>query len=267
MSGLLCFAFARTRAANRLAAMSDPIKLAINGANGRMGRALQMLLHDDARFELMAMVNASDAWGNAPKLDVVIDFSSAIGFDAALTHCRDGRVAFVSGTTGLGAAQRVAIDAAAREIPVLCASNFSLGVAVLTRLVREAAAALPDWDMEILETHHARKLDAPSGTALALGRTAAEARRHAFDEVAVLSREGQVGARPDGAIGFASLRAGDVIGEHTVMLATAGERLELSHRATDRAIFARGALHAAAWIAGKPAGAYKVDDVISARRG
>lgn len=239
------------------------IRLAINGAHGRMGRALQMLLHDDARFELVAVVNTSDAWRNAPKLDVVIDFSSPAGVDAALAHCRDGRVAFVSGTTGLDAAQRAAIDAAAREIPVLCASNFSLGVAVLTRLVREAAAALPDWDLEILETHHSRKLDAPSGTALALGRTAAEARGQNFDDIAVLLRGGQVGARPRGAIGFASVRAGDVIGEHTAMFATVGERLELSHRATDRAIFARGALVAAAWIVGKPAGVYSLDDVLN----
>lgn len=240
------------------------IRLAINGANGRMGHALQALLHDDARFDLDAAVHASGEWHNLPKLDVVIDFSSPAGFDAALTHCVAHKFALVSGTTGLAASQLGALAAAAHTIPVLHAANFSLGVAVLTRALREAAAALPDWDMEILEAHHARKLDAPSGTALALGRAAADARGQDFDEVAVLSREGQVGARPPGAIGFASLRAGDVVGEHTAILATAGERLELSHRATDRAIFARGALHAAAWLAGKPAGAYSLDDVLAA---
>lgn len=242
--------------------MTNVIKLAINGANGRMGRALQALLHDDGRFDLVAAINASDARRDTPKLDVVIDFSSPAGFDAALAHCVAHRIALVSGTTGLVASQRTALTEAARTIPVLHAANFSLGVAVLTRALREAAAALPDWDLEILETHHARKVDAPSGTALALGRAAAEARGKNFDEVAVLSREGQVGARPAGAIGFASLRAGDVVGEHTAMLVTAGERLELSHRTTDRAIFARGALAAAAWLTGKPAGVYSLDDVL-----
>jgi 4-hydroxy-tetrahydrodipicolinate reductase len=242
--------------------MSDPIQLGINGANGRMGRALQALVREDARFDLVAAINATDQWRDAPKLDVVVDFSSPAGFDAALAHCVAQNVALVSGTTGLDASQRNAVSEAARIIPVLHAANFSLGVAVLTRVLREAAATLPDWNLEILETHHARKLDAPSGTALALGRAAAEARGQDFDAIAVLSREGQVGARPQGAIGFASLRAGDVVGEHTAMLVTAGERLELSHRATDRAIFARGALAAAAWIARRPPRIYSLDDVL-----
>lgn len=242
--------------------MSDPIRLAVSGANGRMGRALQALLHGDARFDLAGCISASDQWRNAPGLDVAIDFSSAAGFDAALAHCVANRVALVSGTTGLAAPQRAALTEAARVIAVLHAANFSLGIAVLTRALREAARALPGWDLEILEAHHAQKMDAPSGTALALGRAAAEARGQSFDDVAVLSRAGQVGVRPAGAIGFASLRAGDIVGEHTALLATSGERLELSHRATDRAIFARGALAAAAWIAGKPPGAYALDHVL-----
>ncbi len=244
--------------------MADPVRLAINGANGRMGRALQALVRDDARFQLAAGINASTDWKGVPELDVVVDFSTPGGFDAALAHCREQRVAFVSGTTGLGAAQCAAVGDAARDIPVLCASNFSLGIAVLARLLREAAGALPDWDLEIIEAHHARKVDAPSGTALALGRVAASARGQDFDAVAVRSREGQVGARPAGAIGFAAIRAGDVVGEHTALLAGAAERLELSHRAADRTIFARGALRAAAWLAGKPAGTYSIDDVVAA---
>ena len=230
-----------------------------------MGRTLQALLQQDSRFELVARVNAPDEWREAPKADVVIDFSTPAGFEAALAHCREHQVALVSGTTGLDARQRAALDAAALDIPVLHAANFSLGVAVLTRALRDAAAALPDWDLEIVEAHHARKLDAPSGTALALGRAAAAARGQDFDKLAVRARDGQVGSRPHGAIGFASIRAGDIVGEHSAILATAGERLELSHRATDRAIFARGALRAAAWIAGKPPGAYPLDDVLSAR--
>lgn len=238
------------------------IRLAINGANGRMGRALQALLRDDARFELVASINTSSEWQDAPKLDVVIDFSSPDGFESALAYCVANCVALVSGTTGLDAAQRKRFDAAAAKIPVLYSANFSLGIAVLTRALREAAATLPDWDLEILETHHARKVDAPSGTALALGRAAATARGQDFDAIAVLSREGQVGARSADTIGFASVRAGDVVGEHTAMLVTTGERLELSHRATDRAIFARGALTAAAWLAGKIPGVYSLDDVL-----
>lgn len=243
--------------------MPTPIQLAINGANGRMGGALHELLRGDNRFELVRSVNSSADWSDVPQLDVVIDFSSAQGFDAALTHCDLHGVALVSGTTGLDAAQLQRLATAASVIPVLHAANFSLGVAVLTRALREAATALSDWDLEIVEAHHARKLDAPSGTALALGRAAAAARGQDFDAVALLSREGQVGARKPGTIGFACTRAGDIVGEHTAILATHGERIELSHRATDRAIFARGALAAAAWLVGRPAGSYTVDNVIA----
>ena len=242
--------------------MSNPTRLAINGANGRMGRALQTLLGGDARFELAALVNASADWTKAPKLDVVIDFSTPSGFDAALAHCEAHGVALVSGTTGLDDVQRKRFDAAAAKIAVLHAANFSLGIAVLAKLLRDAAAALPDWNLEIIEAHHARKVDAPSGTALALGRAAAEARGQDFEQIAVLGRQGLTGARPANAIGFASIRAGEIVGEHTALLATKDERIELTHRAYDNTIFARGALHAAAWLAGKPPGVYSLDDVI-----
>jgi len=244
--------------------MPNRIRLAINGADGRMGRVLQALVREDEHFELTHCVNASSGWANAPRLDVVIDFSTPTGFDAALAHCREHRIAFVSGTTGLHATQQAALGEVARETPVLHAANFSFGIAVLMRALRDAAAALPDWDLEILEAHHARKADVPSGTALALGRVAAAARGREFESVAVLSREGQTGARPAGSIGFAAIRAGDIVGEHTAIIATAGERLELSHRATDRSIFARGALSAAAWIVGKPPRAYALEDVLGA---
>lgn len=243
--------------------MTDRILLGINGADGRMGRALQELLRDEPRFELVAKIACSEDWQRVSGLDVVIDFSTPAGFDAALAHCRQHHVALVSGTTGLDAKQRAALELAGHEIPVLHAANFSLGVAVLARVLREAAAALPDWDLEIIEAHHARKVDAPSGTALALGRAAATARGQDFDAVAVRARDGRVGSRPQGTIGFASVRAGDIVGEHSAVLATTGERLELSHRATDRTIFARGALAAAAWLVGKPPGAYSLDDVLA----
>lgn len=244
--------------------MSSPIRLAINGANGRMGQALQRLLRGDERFTLAACVGVSEEWSHVPELDVVIDFSAPAGFEAALEHCRVHKVALVCGTTGLDATKRATLEAAAREIPLLYAANFSLGVAVLTKLLREAASALPAWDLEIIEAHHARKVDAPSGTALALGRAAASARGQDFDAVADFARHGPTGARRKDAIGFASLRAGEIVGEHTALLASADERIELTHRAYDNSIFARGALQAAAWLAGKPASAYSIDDVIGA---
>lgn len=243
--------------------MSNPIDLAISGVSGRMGRALQKLLRDDERFTLVAKIARSDDWRDAPALNVVIDFSTPDGFDAALTHCDLHGVALVSGTTGLDAAQRQRLDAAATCIPVLHAANYSLGVAMLTRLLREAAGGLPDWDLEIVEAHHSRKVDAPSGTALALGRAAAEARGQDFEAVAAFARHGHTGAREPGAIGFASLRAGDIVGEHTAFLVGPDERIELTHRAFNSAVFARGALAAAAWLAGRKPGRYTLEDLLA----
>ncbi|HET6911800.1 MAG TPA: 4-hydroxy-tetrahydrodipicolinate reductase [Rhodanobacteraceae bacterium] len=242
--------------------MAERIRLAINGANGRMGRALQQLLQADGRFMLAACIGTSEEWSHLPELDVVIDFSTPAGTEAALEYCRVRKVAFVCGTTGLDAAQRNTLQEAARDIPVLYAANFSLGIAVLGKLLRDAASALPDWDLEIIEAHHARKVDAPSGTALALGRVAASARGQDFDAVADFGRHGHTGARRHGAIGFASIRAGEIVGEHTALLASADERIELTHRAYDNTIFARGALQAAAWLAGKPAGTYTLDQLL-----
>src|SRR5581483_2293276 len=148
-------------------------------------------------------------------------------------------------------------------IPVLWSANFSLGVAMLMRAARRVAATLPDWDCDIVEVHHKRKEDAPSGTALALGRAIAEARGHALAERAVYARVGQTGARKAGEIGFAALRGGDIVGEHTVVFATDGERLEFTHRAGNREIFARGALAAAVWLAHREPGLYHFDEVLA----
>lgn len=246
--------------------MTNPLRLAISGVNGRMGRALQALLQDDARFDLVVGIRASGDWQHAPALDVVVDFSTPAGFDAGLEYCHAHRVALVSGTTGLDANQRDTLQNAAREIPVLYAANFSLGIAVLTKLLRDAAASLPNWDLEIIEAHHAQKIDAPSGTALALGRAAAQARGQDFDEVSTFARYGHTGARKKGAIGFATIRAGEIVGEHTALLASADERIELTHRAYDNTIFARGALAAAAWLAGKPPRVYTLDDVLQEKK-
>jgi 4-hydroxy-tetrahydrodipicolinate reductase len=199
--------------------------------------------------------------------EVAIDFTAPQATGRHAAACAAGGHALVMGTTGLGAPQMAALQAAARRIPVLQARNMSLGVTVLTELVRQAVALLgPDFDVEITEAHHRHKLDAPSGTALQLGEAAAAARGRRLDDVAVYARPAlAAGSRPSGAIGFASLRAGTIVGDHTVLLGGAEELLELTHRATDRALFARGALRAAAWLPGRPAGLYSLRDVLGLR--
>jgi 4-hydroxy-tetrahydrodipicolinate reductase len=264
--------------------MTSPIRLAINGASGRMGRALLALVREDRRFELVnALVSAGSAHNGAPVFvdspvslryshdwsstaaHVVVDFSGPEGLTAALAYCIAHNAALVTGTTGIDDALQAELDKASKRIPLLHAANFSLGVAVVKRLLREAAAALPDWDLEIIEAHHNRKEDAPSGTALALGHAAAEARGTTLEKDGVYAREGRPGARRSGSIGFAVVRGGDVVGEHTALLLGQGERVELSHRATDRSIFARGALEAAAWLAGCKPGAYNIGDLLQDR--
>jgi 4-hydroxy-tetrahydrodipicolinate reductase len=170
----------------------------------------------------------------------------------------------VVGTTGLGNAEMAALQAAAGSVPVLHARNMSLGITVLTELVRQATALLgPEFDVEVTEAHHRHKKDAPSGTALQLGEAAAMARGRSLQDVAVYSRTGLAAqGRPEGAIGFASIRAGAIVGDHTVLLAGGEEQLELTHRATDRALFARGALRAAGWLVGKPPGLYSLREVL-----
>lgn len=261
--------------------MTRPLRLAVNGATGRMGRVLLDLLHGDGRFELVAALTAADApqlgerawhdraapcfqseWPQEP-LDVVIDFSGPAGLASALDYCTRHGVALVSGTTGVEPSLKARVVEASARIALMHASNFSLGVAVLTRLLREASAALPDWDLEIVEAHHQRKTDAPSGTALSLGEAAAGARGSTLARDGVMgTREG---ARRSGSIGFAVVRGGDIVGEHTALLIGAGERVELGHRASDRGIFARGATEAALWLGGQPPGAYDLDAMLASR--
>ena len=258
--------------------MQSPTALAVHGAAGRMGQAVldACAERDDvrlvaalARLPDRAPARSGVVYTNELSSDaapaVLVDFSTAAAFDRALALARERRIAFVSGTTGLDAVQRSALDAAAATIPVLWSANFSLGVALLMRLVAHAARALPDWDCEIAEAHHSRKRDAPSGTALALGRAVAAARELDFDAVARRSRSAAPAERVPGEIGFAVTRAADIVGEHCVLFATAGERIELVHRATDRALFARGALAAARWIADRAAGRYTLADVLDSR--
>ncbi len=242
--------------------MSPPLAVGICGASGRMGRQLCRLAEDDERFGKIFAIDHDSDWAALPALDVIVDFSSPEGFVQALTHCRAHGIALVSGTTGMDV--DAALNEAAGDSAVLHAANFSLGVAVLRQLVASAAAMLPDWDLEIIEAHHGAKVDAPSGTALALGEAAAAARGVELAQVEQAGRAGHTGRRPAGEIGFASIRAADIVGEHTVLLAAKGERIELGHRATDRAIFARGALQAAVWLAGQPAGRYRIEDMLAA---
>lgn len=235
--------------------MSTPIRILIHGASGRMGQALLRLAGERPDIEVVAAVSrkvasrvidgvpqfATSELAGVPAFDVAVDFSLPEGFDAILGACRSRRTAFVSGTTGLSELQRQAVEDAAADIPVLWSANFSLGVAVLGDLVERAASALQGWDCDIVESHHVHKKDAPSGTALALGVSAE-----------------QGGARPR----YASLRAGDIVGEHLVQFASLGERIELVHRATSRDIFARGALHAAARLAQRQPGQYRLRDLL-----
>jgi 4-hydroxy-tetrahydrodipicolinate reductase len=194
---------------------------------------------------------------------VALDFSTPLGTGEHARACAARGVPLLVGTTGFGADTRAMLEAAARLVPVLIAPNTSVGVGVLRQLVSLAAAALGEgFDVEISETHHRGKRDAPSGTALALGETIAAARGAALADVAVYARHGICEPRKSGSIGFSSLRAGDIVGEHTVTFAAAGERIELAHRATDRMVFARGALRAAEWLIGRPAGVYGMRHVL-----
>ena len=266
--------------------MTDPIRVAVFGASGRMGLAVMRAAVATPRTQLVAALvrdHSANADTVVPGLhgsdaeamrfsesldvttDVLIDFSAANAFDHALGIALERKIALVSGTTGLSEIQRNALHAAAQQIPVLWASNFSLGIAMLTRLARDAAKALADWDCEIGEAHHRHKLDAPSGTALSIGDAIATARGNTLDDSAMYARAATSGARKTGEIGFSVVRGGDIIGEHTVLLIGEGERIELTHRAQSRDIFAAGAVRAAAWLAGRSAGFYTIENMLGLR--
>ena len=222
------------------------------GAGGRMGRAIA------AEAAEREDVTIAPSGG-----DVFIDFSAPAALEANLQTALAAERPIVIGTTGLAPEQHRMIDDVARTIPIVQAANTSLGVNLLAHLIREAAARLrEDWDIEILEMHHRHKVDAPSGTALLLGQAAAEARGISLDDASDRGRDGITGARVPGHIGFAALRGGSVAGEHQVIFAGEGERIELGHRAESRAIFARGAIEAALWLTGKAPGRYGMADVL-----
>ena len=237
-------------------------KLGIIGSEGRMGQTIAALLDGNPTH-----AGGVDAGGDVASLasasDVLVDFSAPGALEASLAAARSAGTALVIGTTGLGDSHHALIDDAAKDIAILQAANTSLGVNLLAHLVRDAAGRLgPEWDIEIVEMHHRHKVDAPSGTALLLGQAAADGRGTTLGEVAEEGRAGLDCARTEGAVGFASLRGGSVAGDHQVILAADGERIELGHRAESREIFARGAIKAALWLTGKPAGRYTMADVL-----
>src|SRR5271166_4732957 len=204
---------------------------------------------------------------NAEKLigdsDVAIDFTTAAATALHAGLAAKLGKAMVIGTTGLSPAESEAVRQAAHNVPIVWAPNMSLGINLLLGLVEEVARRLgPEWDVEIMEMHHRGKVDAPSGTALALGRAVAAGRGVVFEEVQQRGRDGITGPRRSGDIGFAALRGGDAVGDHHVIFAGAGERLELIHRATSRSIYAKGAVQAARWVVGRPPGVYGLDDVL-----
>ena len=267
--------------------MADRIDIGIFGAGGRMGRALIRALADVPGGALSAAVEREgsplvgqdaallaglsaggiligfDAAAGIAASAVAIEFSSPAATVKHAALAAEHGVAYVVGTTGLCQADEDVLRAAAERIPVVYAANYSIGMNLLSDLVWRAAARLgPEFDIEIVEMHHRQKVDAPSGSALSLGRAAARGRGVVLDDVAVRGRDGVTGAREKGSIGFAALRGGDVPGDHTVIFAGDGERLELTHKAGNRDSFATGALRAALWAVGKPAGMYDMRDVL-----
>jgi 4-hydroxy-tetrahydrodipicolinate reductase len=239
-----------------------PPRILINGSKGRMGQAL-LAAAPDLGLKVTAALDAGDDLAAAvPGCDVIVDFSSPAATAGVLQAARAGRKAVVIGTTGHSEAQKKSLRRLAVRVPCVWAGNFSVGVNLLFALVDRAAGILgADYDAEVIEMHHRFKKDAPSGTAerlleiiLSQRRLGRKALRH--------GRAGITGARTDSEVGVHALRGGDVIGDHTVLFAALGERLELTHKASDRAIFARGALRAARWVAGRKPGLYDMQDVL-----
>jgi 4-hydroxy-tetrahydrodipicolinate reductase len=251
------------------------MKIGITGCTGRMGQLLvreveaspALTLAGGTYRDQVAPPHAITVFDDPEALfevsDIVIDFTSP---EASVDHAAIAakyKTALLIGTTGLSEPQLALIHASARHAPILVSANTSLGVNVLAALVEKAARLLgSDYAIEILEAHHSNKVDAPSGTALALGRAAASGRKVHLADHAVYAREGHTGKRKPDDIGFATLRGGDVVGEHTVFFYGQGERLELTHRATDRALFAKGAIETAKWLAQQPPGFYRMQDFL-----
>lgn len=266
--------------------MSTPLRVAVAGASGRMGRMLIEAIGqaDDCELAGALDVPASPALGHdasaflgrasgvaitadlrtgLARAQVLIDFTRPEGTLAHLAVCRELGVQAVIGTTGLSESQKAEIDAHAKHIGIVWAPNMSVGVNVVMRLLETAAKALKQgFDIEIIEAHHRHKIDAPSGTALKMGEVVAEALGRDLKACAVYGREGVTGERDPSTIGFATVRGGDIIGDHTVLFAGTGERIEITHKSSSRATYAQGSLRAARFLAGRGAGLFDMNDVL-----
>jgi 4-hydroxy-tetrahydrodipicolinate reductase len=267
------------------------VRIAIHGAAGRMGQSIASVLSEDLEGKLVAAMDRSDSeligqdmgvlTGGTPSgvcitssvedllrnVEVVIDFSIPSATAKLLPLCAGQHIPMVIGTTGLDAATRAALERAAERVPVVYAPNYSQGINALYFLAARAAELLgPSFDAEIVEMHHRYKVDAPSGTAVRLAEVVATAKRLDAERAVRHGRSGQVGERPLEEVGVLAVRGGDVVGEHTLYLVGDGERIELTHRATDRLIFARGAVRAAHWVVGRSAGLYDMSDVMGIPR-
>ena len=265
----------------------DKLKIAVCGASGKMGRALIACVRDD---EALTLVGALELPGNAclgrdaggllgfdsgvvissdidavtSSADVLIDFTRPEGTIEHLKACTSNNTAMVIGTTGFTDIQKDLIKQAAESIPLVIAPNMSVGVNVLLRLLKIASIALDDeYDIEIVEAHHKHKVDAPSGTALWMGEVIADSLGRGLSDCAVYAREGYTGAREPKTIGFSTVRAGDIVGEHTAIFAGTGERIEITHKASNRSNFAVGALRAAKFLSGKNDGLFDMQDVLN----
>lgn len=263
------------------------VRIAIAGAAGRMGRNLVKAAHQNSgasvgagserpesslvgvdvgelcgegRFDVALVDDLSKA---IEEFDVIVDFTAPVSTLANIELCKRHGKKLIIGTTGFSEEEKQVIDAASKEMPIVMAPNYSVGVNLVFKLLEKAAKVMGDYcDVEIVEAHHRHKVDAPSGTAIGMGEAIAGAMGNDLNDVAVWSREGITGERTKDEIGFATIRAGDIIGEHTAMFADIGERVEITHKATDRMTFANGAIKAAVWLNDKPAGFYTMTDVL-----
>ncbi len=267
------------------------VKVAIHGAAGRMGQNIAAVVEADPNAALVAAMDRPQSpligqdiaalTGAEPRgvpitadveeflanVEVVIDFSTALATEKLLPMCAGQRIPMVIGTTGLDGSTRAGLERAAEMLPIVFAPNYSQGVNALYFLAARATELLgPAFDAEIVEMHHRHKVDSPSGTAVRLAEVVSSAKKLDAERAVTHGRSGHVGARPGGEIGVMALRGGDVVGDHTLYLVGEGERLELRHQATDRSIFARGALRAAHWVVGRPAGLYDMADVMGIPR-
>ena len=240
------------------------IRIAINGSKGKMGQALIKAVNASSKVELGAGFDKGDSLGDSLNdFDLLIDFSRPEASLSAISTCKDSGKAMVIGTTGFSDTELQLIHQASKEIPIVFAPNMSVGVNLTLKILETSAKVIgPDSSIEIIEAHHRYKVDSPSGTALKMGEVVANALGRDLSECAIYGREGIEEPRDQNTIGFSSIRGGDVVGEHTVAFFMDGERVEITHKASSRMIYANGAVRAAKWLSGKPSGMYSMQDVL-----